>query len=333
LLLAAVFAKDSSGQEREVILGRTFDSRPGFYLHKWDPLQQRLILYRSFWSELSPAVRFFSMDGLICLTIAPLRDLTGYVRLSIWDVAAAPDGGAVLAATLQDAHNGLKNTILVYTNQGRLSQMWEVAPYEHHAIAVGPDGSVYAFGARDDVSSVGQAANNSSLLIHYSKDGTVLHEQLPLSVFEKDVEILAANASTGEHHLMFSAGSLVLYVATTQDLFIFDPQLHIRERVKMKPILGEVQKETHSEGAIVNKVSYDGSKIYAQVMLWSGVIAKPYIFSRLVAIDPSSRYWKFIGNNLFDKHPGSFLQVGSDGNVLVLSPEGNEMVRLDWFKL
>src|ERR1700704_621938 len=94
-----------AGQRTSFWIGRAFDEKPEFYLHKWDSSQNCLILYRSIWSSVSPAIRAISSDGRTLLLVAPLAELTDYRTISIWDVALSPSGGVVVAATLRDSAN------------------------------------------------------------------------------------------------------------------------------------------------------------------------------------------------------------------------------------
>jgi hypothetical protein len=318
-------------QHSDTVLGRAFDDQPNLYLYKWDSLQGRLILYRSRWSQPTVAVRMVSVDGRTILSVAPLAELTDDNYVSIADAAATPDGGVVLAATLKDSSSqSLTDVILTYDNQGHLSQLWQVAPYSYRAIAVGNDGSVYAFGDRIDVDTTGQDDSNVSLLIHYSKDGKVLGEQLPLKLFEKGLEVVNTDRRTGEHHMLFSSGKLVFYLATSKEVFIFDPQLRLEKRVALAQSLSEMKEQSGYSEAQIREISFDGSSIYAQTLFWS--VAPRKLSSKLVAIDPNNSAWRFFGNDLFDKHPGFMLQATADGDVLALQPDKNSILRLDWYK-
>src|SRR6516164_2020313 len=161
LLVVLVLPLLSYGQEREVILGQAFDTKPHSYLYKWDPQQERLTFFRSVWTQNNTAIRLFSTDGRTRLTISPLAELTKYVAITIADVAATAEGGAAVAGVLKGTDNNLTDVILTYNDQAKLTQMWQVEPYNHRAIAVGSDGSVYAFGDRNDVKTFGQEENNA----------------------------------------------------------------------------------------------------------------------------------------------------------------------------
>jgi hypothetical protein len=121
-----------------------------------------------------------------------------------------------LSATLSDPAKSITNAILIYDNGGWLTQLWDTAPYHHHQIAAGPDGSIYGFGDRSDAPSKGGAQKDIALLIHYSKDGKAMQESLRASLFPKDVEIVGADSNTGLHQMFFSGQSLYLYVAPTR---------------------------------------------------------------------------------------------------------------------
>jgi len=300
-------------------------------LYKWDPQQERLTFFRSVWTQNNTAIRLFSTDGRTRLTISPLAELTKYVAITIADVAATAEGGAAVAGVLKGTDNNLTDVILTYNDQAKLTQMWQVEPYNHRAIAVGSDGSVYAFGDRNDVKTFGQEENNASLLIHYSKDGKVLREQLPLNLFEKGLDVISTNGTTGEHHLFFADGNLVLYVAPANEVFLFDPELRIKKRVPLRQMLNGLLHQTGSIGARLMEISFDGKDIYAQIVLWTAG-EKPVMSVRLVAVDLRTQAWRLVGHDLFDRHPGRLLQVESDGNVLALRSGANDVMQLDWFR-
>ncbi len=72
------------------------DGKGGGYFTKWDLVQQRLILYRDTADATAPAALIFSNSGA-SVPVFPLRDLSDSRYVDVWNAAATPDGGVVLA--------------------------------------------------------------------------------------------------------------------------------------------------------------------------------------------------------------------------------------------
>ena len=271
-LLAIFFASGLAPglcQQKEQTIESPFAVKPNLYLSKWDPTHEVLLFYRDTNDPLMPAVRAYDHGTQARLAISPLKDFPDAKAIDIWDVAAATGGEVIMASVIQYGGQRVKHALLTYDHWGLLRKFWEVYPYHHHKVGVDPEGNVYAFGHREDRGEQGNEPDYS-LLIKYSTTGKVLWKSLPRSTFPYDQEIVATSQGTGEHKLLVANDALLLYVATTGELFWFNlGNGKMLRRASVSQLLDQMASDSGmSHAEIVSLAVSSPGDLLAQVRVW-----------------------------------------------------------------
>ena len=239
----------------------------GGYWPKWDPVQARLLLYRNAYDPSVPAARIFSQDGT-SVDIYLLRDLSGSKYIEIWNAAAAPNGGLVLAAIVGYTPKGvkpaeLKSFMFTYDGTGTLTKVWDMLPYHDHLLAVDAEGDVFAFGDADLPAPY-------PLLVKYSPKGKVLRQFLYSSSFNSGDQIVDEPSPNGLNQMFIENQTLYLWVASSEELLRFTLAGDLVSRVSLSQALETLPPRTGTKRAVVRDltVTPDG-QIVAQVQLWT----------------------------------------------------------------
>jgi hypothetical protein len=236
------------------------------YAPKWDHRGGQLIFYRDIYAQAAPAVRIGATAGKEVL-IYPMRDLPEAQRMTIWDVAEAPDGSVVFSVIAEYGPREVKpvpvkSLLLTYDQTGTLTRLWDVYPYHHHNIAVDGAGNVFGFGSKDTRSTI------YPLIVKYSPSGRVLSEFLSadqLSVGDMAVE---SGSENGESELFIDGDELILWSARTQEILKFTLSGELHSRISLKSALKSVAVQNGSGRTKVLKLSPGPSNITAQLQLW-----------------------------------------------------------------
>jgi hypothetical protein len=239
----------------------------GGYFTKWDLVQQRLILYRNTADATTPAALIFSNSGA-SVPVFPLRDLSDSRYIDVWNAAATPNGGVVLAAivgytsrNVQPAQ--LKSFLLTYSGEGKLLRVWNTDPYHDHLVAVDHTGSVFALGYAN-------LAEPYPLIVKYSKDGTILRKFLPTNLFPGGQKPLLDSPSANSEAQMFVSGQeLCLWLPVPQEVLHFSLDGNLIDRNSLARTLADLADERGSDRATVKVLTCPSNEqVVAQVQLW-----------------------------------------------------------------
>jgi len=179
-----------------------------------------LVLRRDVNEPNVPAVKVIDASGKT-VAMYPVRDFSGASYIDIWDAKGTPNGDVIIAAILGYGSRGtkpipVKSVLLTYDSTGTLRKVWDVNPYHHHLVAGDSAGNVFAFGDADD------SSQSYALLVKYSPQGDVMKKFLPADLFPtKDASVRSSRSQNGESRMFVKNDKLFLYIATTQEMFIF----------------------------------------------------------------------------------------------------------------
>lgn len=309
LLCAAQFCKS-----QEMQLEKSNDGHGAYWL-KWDSAQDRMIAYRSVDDTSLPSARLYDKDGH-SRPIYPLRDLADSRNFNIWDAAATPEGGMVLAGlvgygSLHD-HSQIKSALLTYGPAGDLRKFWEVSPYEFDLVAVDGQGNVYALGDAD-------LQEPYFLLVKYSPEGKVLHQFLSTSLFTAGDHILSTGGGTKGENRMFIAGNvLFVWFARTQELLRFSLSGELLSRISLAQTISHLATANGRDGIVVRSLAAgEGDQIIAEVVIWNTQAAKTPPKSLLVQLSSDGTSATSLPVNT-DR--SQFLGRSSTGKLILLEP-------------
>ncbi len=318
-------------QQGEHVIEKPFGVDPNHYLAKWDSVHRVLIFYRDTADFAVAAARAYENGTGAKLPIAPVRDFPDAKGVDVWDVSGTIDDSIVLSSVVQYGGQKVKLALLTYDRLGALQKFWEIYPYHHHKVAADREGNVYAFGHREDR---GEDAGEPdySMLIKYSPSGKILWESLPRSTFPFGQDIAETNQGTGEHSLLVGDSAILLYVATTKELFSFgSDDGKLLGRVSLSSLLKQAAAENGMTDAQVNGLSVaPAGELHSQLRLWrSGAAGDAVSFAMFrMARDGSS--CKRVSAALPLPFPGTFLGSWAESRAIFLSrkPEG-ELVLIE----
>lgn len=314
LLAAVLLCVTQLCKSQDMQIEKTMDGHIAFWL-KWDSAQDRFIAYRSVDDASIPSARLYDRDGHI-RPIYPLRDLAESRNFNIWDAAATPEGGMVLAGLIgygppQD-HAQIKSVLLTYGPAGDLRKFWDVLPYEYDLVAVDGHGNVYALGNAD-------LEEPYFMLVKYSPDGKVVRQFLSTSLFPVGHHILSPGGGTEGLNRMFIAGNvLFVWFARTQELLRFSLSGDLFSRVSLAHSLSQLAAANGSDGISLHSLAAgEGDQIIAGVVIWDTQSTKTPPKSLLVQLSPDGSSATPLQVNL-DK--SQFLGRSSTGKLILLEP-------------
>jgi hypothetical protein len=295
-----------------------FDGQGGYFT-KWDSVQDRLLLYRNT-SGPVPAARIFKRDGT-SVAMNPVSDLQDARYIDVWDVAATPDGGLVIAAivgyTTRDVRPPqLKSFILTYDENGHLTRAWDVEPYHHHRIAVDERGSVYALGDNGSTQPY-------PLVMKYSKEGKPIGDMLYSTTFTDTDYAIDNGYSAGDPRMFIQGEELVVWISENQELFRYTLHGKLIDRVPLASTLQKLLAATNGDHFYVDNISTDREgRIYAQAHLWPKAQDTPVPLVMIEAskngeraiVLPSSIHGQFLGKSASGK--SVYLERDGKGGIV-----------------
>jgi len=214
----------------------------------------------------------------------------------------------------------VKLALLTYDRLSALQKFWEVYPYHHHKVAADRAGDVYAFGHLEDR---GEDAGEPDypMLIKYSPSGKILWESLPRSTFPFGQDVAATNQGTGEHFLLVADREVLLYVATTKELFSFKLEDgRLLRRVLLSSLLKQAGAENGMTEAQVNGLSVGPpGELHSQLRLWRSGGAEDAVSFAMFRMARDGSSCKRVSAALPMPFPGTFLGSWAESRAIFLS--------------
>lgn len=292
------------------------------YGFKWDVPQRKLLYYRDKKNDYDTTALG---DVHSAVNVLLKRDFPTAETASIWDLASGPDGEIVASVSIQfpPSHQG-RLYLLTYGRDGSLKKAWLTNQYHHHKIAVDKMGNVYAFGERIDAMST-----DAPLMVKYSPDGAVLAEFLQSSTIRTGQFAVTTSAASGEHSLFISGDELVLYIATTRDLFRFNLQGKILSHESLAPAMEKWAHMNHVDRAEIYRLVPDGKRgLVAQLRLWpSSRSSSPISFLTICGDNTLER---ITASEKYDGYPGQLLDV-TDARELMYLQRASKSVEITYY--
>jgi hypothetical protein len=216
---------------------------------KWDDANHRVLSYQSQTATDPVGVQITSIDGTEqTVQVNVLKDFPGAVGAILVDIAPGLNRSVVVACRLKyPKHNNapaLKELILTYDFAGKLTKVWDVAPYEPSVISTDEGGNVYAFAVRFDVFGKTSGPDYGTL-VEYSSDGKIVKEMLPSSLFPLDVDPAAYSGQTGPPFMRVSRDRIYVYAAMLSEVFVLDKSGAILKRYTTKSPIRELAAGNH----------------------------------------------------------------------------------------
>jgi hypothetical protein len=314
LLVAVVLCATQLCKSQDMQLEKTNDGQSA-YLLKWDSVQDRMIAYRSVDDASLPSARIYDKDGH-SRSIYSLRDLAESRNFNVWDAAAAPEGGMVLAGLVGYGspidHTKIKSVILTYSPAGDLIKFWEVLPYEFNLVAVDGQGDVYALGDADLLEPY-------PLLVKYSPEGKILRQFLSTNLFSIGDRIISTGGGTIGENLMFIKGEvLFVWFARTKELLRFSLSGELLSRVSLGPSLIQFAvANRRNEVVLRSLVAGEGNQMIAQVIMWDRQRLQPSAKPFMIQLSADGSPAVPLGLNLEKSH---FLGRSSTGKLILVDP-------------
>jgi hypothetical protein len=284
----------------------------GAYFDRWDSVQNRLIMYRDIKSSGAAAAKIFKNDGSSA-SIYPLADLSETWSVSLWGVAATPDGGIVASVVPTYSAPGVKPVsvkefLLTYNGTGKLTKVWDVSPYHYMRVAVDRIGNVFAFG-------VSNLDPPYPLVVKYSPSGNIEREFLS-SADAPGGEFAAMNGSLyGDPDMFIKGDQLFVWLSHSLDLFCYSLAGELVSKTSVASALNGLAASTNSDHARVQSLTTgEHGEIFAQVQLWPPDLVKTV----MVSIPPDgSRATVLAAPPIF----GFFLGRTDQGKMVFYEPQ------------
>lgn len=231
----------------------------GDTMPRWDEANHRILSYQSQTSVEQVGVQITSMSALEPpVKISVLKDFPGAVQAIPVGVASGPNQSVVVACRIvypkHPQASALKELILTYDSTGRLTKVWDVAPYEPSAISSDEGGNVYSFGVRFDA----HPPADYGTVVEYSADGKIVREMLPGSLFPAGVDPTEWSAETGPRCLSVSRDRIYVYAARVSEVFVLDRSGSILNRYVIRSFFRSLAARNHYAASALIDVSFDG---------------------------------------------------------------------------
>jgi len=236
------------------------------YFTRWDSVQNKLIMYRDLGAGGAPIAKIFKNDGS-STSFFPLADLAGTWSISLWGVAATPDGGIVASVIPVYSAPGVKppkvkRLLLTYNGSGKLTKVWDTTPYLFTRVAVDSLGNVFAFGMSD-------LDEPYPLIVKYSPSGTIEREFLSSADVPEGERATLAGSLIGQPDMFIKGGQLFVWLPLSQDLFRFSLAGDLTSKSSIANVLNGLTTQTNSDRTVVRTLTTGRSgEIFAQVQLW-----------------------------------------------------------------
>jgi len=223
-------------------------------------------MYRDIKSSGAAAVKIFKDDGSSA-SIYPLADLSETWSISLWGVAATPDGGIVASVVPTYSAPGVKPVkvkefLVTYNGTGKLTKVWDVNPYHYMRVAVDHLGNVFAFG-------VSNLNAPYPLVVKYSSSGTVEKEFFS-SADAPGGEFATMNGSLyGDPDMFIKGDQLFVWLSHSLDLFCFSLSGDLVSKTSFASALNGLAAATNSDHArVLSLTTGEHGEVFAQVQLW-----------------------------------------------------------------
>jgi hypothetical protein len=322
--LAGVLAS-AQGFELDTIA----DGNSGYW-PKWDSSYHHLLLYRNTSAPDVPSARIFANDGT-SVPIFILHDFHDAKFADIWAASATPEDGIVLSVILGFGQRPdpkdpskpfppLESLVLTYGPDGTLKNVWNVAPYNHEALAVDPLGNVFALGTRD------AGPEGSPMLIKYSKSGEILGEYFPSSTFANRGRALDGDSLNGSPDLFICDQQLVIWVSSTREIFKFSLNGELQSKFALGAQIDRLAAQNgFAQGTIAGLAVDNVGRLAVEVRFWQSKTSAAGMMHGMVDISPDGTEAKLANPpTSYAVNKQQFLGVSEDGKHVVLERAGKD---------
>lgn len=302
---------------------------------KWDDTNHRILSYQSQNATDPVGVQITSIDGAEqTVHINVLKDFPGAVRAILVDIAPGMDGSVVVACRLKysrdNSPSALKELILTYDVAGKLTKVWDVAPYDVSVISTDEDGDVYAFAVRFDLFGKTSGPDYETL-VEYSSDGKIVKEMLSSSLFPLDVDPTAYSGKAGPPFLRVSRDRIYVYAAILSEVFVLDRSGNLLKRYTTNGPIRDLASGNHYASREMIAGAFDSNgNLYFDMGLSDpvskGLPSAMRVGAKLNAESLQSSQWpnprEIAGKEIvLDKR---MIGVTRDGSVVSLVREGGD---------
>jgi hypothetical protein len=298
------------------------------YHTRWDSNHRRLLLYRDTSSPDLPAARLFKPDGSSS-PVYILRDFRDAKFADVWAAASTPEGGTVISVVLGfgDRPNlkdkekplpALKSFLLTYSAEGILKMVWNVAPYQHEALAVDDAGNVFALGTRD------AGKEGFPLLIKYSPSGKILGEFLQSRTFAKGAHVIDGDPLNGTSNLFIRYQQLFLWLPSTREVLRFSLNGELQLKISLGQLVDRLaQQQGYLDASIATLAATSTGEIEAEVRFWRNSKSVKGAVSGLVVIPQNGKEAKVTAPlTAMAGNTRQFLGIGEDDKPIILEHAG-----------
>ena len=231
----------------------------GDMMPRWDEANHRVLSYQLQTSAEQVAVQITSIDrSEPTVKINVLKDFPGAVKAVLVGVASGADQSIVVACRIvypkHSQAGALKELILMYDSTGRLTKVWDVAPYEPSAISSDEGGNIYSFGMRFDA----HPPADYGTLVEYSPDGKIVSEMLAASLFPAAVDPTEYSTETGPGVLKVFHDRIYVYAARLSEIFVLDRSGNVVNRYKVQSFFRDLAARNHYAARALIEVAFDG---------------------------------------------------------------------------
>lgn len=286
------------------------------------------------------------------------------------DMSKALDRAVVLMVRNQSIHgahlspNGDVLLVNEYHGMVKLNRnsevMWRTKEANHHAVTVGPDGSIWSLSRNElkDKQHWVAAARRpyvDDTVVRYTPEGELVEEFSVMEVIEKnayegilyagparaprladrdpihlnDIDVLTATQAA--HFPNVEAGDLMLSMRTVNAIIIVRPQTKAIVWSMTGPFLRQHDPQVTRDGLLL---VYDNRTTVAQLGGNARYLRKKQKlgYSRLLAIDPTARdiRWQYVGTPerpFYSSIQGKHHEL-PNGDIIAVEPEGGRIFQV-----
>jgi hypothetical protein len=215
-----------------------FTVQPNYYRLRWD--RGMLFHFRTFWTEPSPLVSGYLGGRALNVLLSPLEEMPDLKKLCVDDIAFAPTGETVLLGTVtfKSKPQKIEQWFLIYDSAGTLVRKFDADPYEYSRIAVGDDGTLFAFGtkvrARKD--------EDYPLVSRLTLEGKMLGGFHPRNLYNPETKPTDLDPF-GPPMLLSQDGRIALFVGATGEFYEYDIDGNPIRRLSVEKELASLKRE------------------------------------------------------------------------------------------